>query len=191
MAKRPILVVDDEPDILHSLKSLLRPEFEVHAASSGADGIEILQRELIHIVMTDQRMPSMTGVEFLSRIKNEHPIAIRLIFTGYADTRAVIDAINQGNVFRYVAKPWDPDELIEALREAGQQYDKIVERRKLLSDIRKHETEALEFDETLRAGNGGKLTPESAIRLEQLYLSLRSLVLRLDTTLQALERPAP
>ena len=78
--------------------------------------------------MTDQRMPEMTGVEFLHRIRGEHPEAIRLLFTGYADIRAVIDAINQGNVYRYITKPWDPDELQTVIREAGERYDLIVER---------------------------------------------------------------
>jgi DNA-binding NtrC family response regulator len=68
--------------------------------------------------MTDQRMPEMTGVEFLKRVRGEHPDAIRLLFTGYADIRAVIDAINQGNVYRYITKPWDPDELQTVIREA-------------------------------------------------------------------------
>ena len=71
----------------------------------------------------------MTGVELLSRVKDEHPDAMRLIFTGYADIKAVIDAINQGNVFRYITKPWDPDELLAVLRQACEYYDAITERR--------------------------------------------------------------
>ena len=78
----------------------------------------------------------MTGVELLNRVKNEHPGAMRLIFTGYADIKAVIDAINQGNVFRYVTKPWDPEELVAALREAGARYDCIVRRNHLLAELR-------------------------------------------------------
>ena len=117
--KRPILVVDDEADILHSLKSLLRRDFEVYTANSGAEAMKILQEQDIHLVMTDQRMPQMTGVEFLRHVKTDHPEAMRLIFTGYADIRAVIDAINQGNVFRYVSKPWDPEELLAAFARRG------------------------------------------------------------------------
>ena len=87
-----------------------------------------MQENEVHVVMTDQRMPEMTGVEFLSRVRGEHPEAIRLLFTGYADIRAVIDAINQGNVYRYITKPWDPDELQTIIREACERYDLIVER---------------------------------------------------------------
>src|SRR5205823_843477 len=83
--------------------------------------------------MTDQRMPEITGVEFLSKIRGEYPDAVRLLFTGYADIRAVIDAINQGNVYRYITKPWDPDELQTVIREAMERYDLLVERKRLLA----------------------------------------------------------
>ena len=135
-SKRPVLIVDDEPEMLFSLRNLLRPEFEVHTAGSGEEGIRILQEHVIHLVMTDQRMPAMTGVQLLNRIKSEHPNAMRLIFTGHADIKAVIDAINQGNVFRYVTKPWDPEVLLDALRKAGERYDQIVQRNQLLGELR-------------------------------------------------------
>jgi len=85
--------------------------------------------------MTDQRMPEMTGVEFLRRVRGEHPDAIRLLFTGYADIKAVIDAINQGNVYRYITKPWDPDELQTIIRQAAEQYDLLAERKRLLAEL--------------------------------------------------------
>src|SRR5271163_2235758 len=94
--KRPILIVDDEPEMLHSLKNLLRHDYQVFTATSGAEGLRILETEIIHLVMTDQRMPEMTGVEMLKHVKSEHPAAIRLIFTGYAEVKSVIGAINQG-----------------------------------------------------------------------------------------------
>src|SRR6266700_5167104 len=85
--------------------------------------------------MTDQRMREMTGVEFLHRVRGEHPEAIRLLITGYADIKAVIDAINQGNVYRYISKPWDPDELQTIIRQAAEQYDLLVERKRLLAEL--------------------------------------------------------
>ena len=185
--KRPILVVDDEADILHSLKGLLRRDFEVHAANSGAEAIEVLQRHVVHVVMTDQRMPQMTGVEFLRHIKSEHPEAIRMIFTGYADVQAVIDAVNQGNVFRYVAKPWDPDELIAALHEAGEMYDRIEERERLLSDLREHEQRCVAFDDEMRSTMGSvagaQVDPTTAARLTELFGEGRALLARLGTAL--------
>src|SRR3954470_7786257 len=137
--KRPILVVDDEPEMLLSLRDLLRREFHVYTAGSGQEGLNLLAEHEIHVVMSDQRMPQMTGVELLTQIKCEHPEAIRMIFTGYADIHAVIDAVNQGNVFRYVTKPWDPEELVMALRAAGEAYDRLADRNRLLVDLRVYE----------------------------------------------------
>ena len=187
--KRPILVVDDEPDILQSLNGLLRREFEVHTANSGAEAIEVLQQKPVHVVMTDQRMPQMTGVEFLKRVKSDHPDAIRVIFTGYADVQAVIDAVNQGNVFRYVAKPWDPDELIAALKEAGAVYDRLIEREHLLADLREHEQRCVAFDDELRAGRAPPIDDAAnAARLAQLFGQGRVLLARLGA---ALASPGP
>jgi DNA-binding NtrC family response regulator len=188
--KRPILVVDDETDILHSLRSLLRRDFEVFTANSGAEAMKILENEVIHLVMTDQRMPQMTGVEFLTHVKTDHPEAMRLIFTGYADIRAVIDAINQGNVFRYVSKPWDPEELLAALKEAGEQYDRICERTKLLGDLKTHEEQCLMFEDKLRMAHDAGLSPEAVAELEHLYTTGRSLLIRLGSALSSPSRSA-
>ena len=137
-ARHPILLVDDEEEILFSLRGLLRTEFELHTAGSGAEALEILSRHSIHAIMTDQRMPNMTGVELLRRAKAERPEAVRIVFTGYADIKAVIDAVNQGEIYRYLTKPWDPDELIAVFRQACDYYDRLSERRMLLCDLRDH-----------------------------------------------------
>lgn len=137
-SKHAILLVDDEPEILFSLKGLLRREFELHTAESGQAALEILRQHTIHVVMTDQRMPEMTGVELMGRVKTEHPDAIRMVFTGYADIKAVVDAINNGGLYRYITKPWDPDDLVVLLRDAAAEYDAVVQRRQLLVDLRKH-----------------------------------------------------
>lgn len=134
--KHPILVVDDEEEILFSLRGLLRQEFELHTAQSGAEAIDIMRRHVIHVIMTDQRMPQMTGVELLQQARGECPEAVRIVFTGYADIKAVIDAINQGQIYRYLTKPWDPDELVAALRLGCEEYDRLTARRTLLLDVR-------------------------------------------------------
>ncbi len=134
--KHPILLVDDEPEILFSLRGLLRREFDLHTAQSGAEALDILRRQPIHVIMTDQRMPEMTGIELLRRARGESPEAIRMVFTGYADIKAVIDAINHGQIYRYLTKPWDPDELVAVLHEACAEYDRIAEGRRLLLDLR-------------------------------------------------------
>ena len=136
--KHPILVVDDEPDILFSLRALLRRDFEVHTAEGGAQALEVLRRHPVHLVMTDQRMPEMTGAELLSRARGERPEAIRIIFTGYADLKAVIDAVNRGEIYRYLTKPWDPDDLVAMLHEVCDHYEALVERDRLLREVRDH-----------------------------------------------------
>jgi response regulator RpfG family c-di-GMP phosphodiesterase len=135
LAKHPVLLVDDEPEILFSLKGLLRREFELFTATSGKEALEILTQHPIHIVMTDQRMPELTGAELVGRIKDEYPDAIRIVFTGYADIKAVIECINRGGLYRYITKPWDPDELVEVLHQAAAQYDLMAERKQLLRDL--------------------------------------------------------
>src|SRR5205085_802601 len=88
MDKHPILLVDDEPEILFSLRGLLRQEFELHTAEGGAEALDLLRRTPVHVVMADQRMPGMTGAEFLRRSRDVCPNAVRIMFTGYADLRA-------------------------------------------------------------------------------------------------------
>ena len=134
--RHTILVVDDEPDVVKSVQDLLRLDYKVLGATRAADALVILNREIVDVVMTDQRMPEMSGVEFLRKAREQHPDAIRLLFTGYADIRAVIDAINQGNVYRYITKPWDPDELQTVIREACERRDLLAERQRLLDELR-------------------------------------------------------
>jgi DNA-binding NtrC family response regulator len=136
--KHPILLVDDEPEILFSLRGLLRKEFDLHTANCGAEALEELHKQPIHVIMTDQRMPEMNGVELLRRARSECPEAIRIVFTGYADIKAVIDGINQGQIYRYLTKPWDPDELVAVLRQACDHYEQLAQRRRLLLDLREH-----------------------------------------------------
>jgi signal transduction histidine kinase len=91
--------------------------------------------------MTDQRMPETTGVELLAKVRDTHPDAMRLLFTGYADIRAVVDAINRGSVYRYITKPWDPDELMAIIREACDRYDLMAERKELMLALQSKNTE--------------------------------------------------
>ncbi len=148
--RHTVLVIDDEPDVLQSVKDLLRFDYKVITATRASEGIKALAEQEVHVVMSDQRMPEMTGVEFLHHVRGEHPDAIRLLFTGYADLRAVIDAINQGNVYRYITKPWDPGELQSVIREACERYDLIVERQRLIEELWAKNAE-LEHANTLKA----------------------------------------
>jgi response regulator RpfG family c-di-GMP phosphodiesterase len=125
--KHCLLVVDDEPDVCDSVHDLLRHEFRILKAKSAAEGCKLLQENEVHIIMTDQRMPQTTGVELLTKIRTRHPRAVRMLFTGYADLDAVIAAINQGHVYHFLKKPWQPEDLESAVRSAAAEYDRLVE----------------------------------------------------------------
>ena len=189
-SKHPILVVDDEPEILQSLRGLLRLEFEVHTAHNGFEALEILQRQPIHVVMTDQRMPEMTGVQLLSQVQGESPEAMRIVFTGYADIKAVIDAINQGRIFRYITKPWDPDELRALLHQACAEYEQIVARKRLLTDLRSHVAQGLALVQGLREGTYGTWHPAGQTAAEQFAEAGRACLEQLDRMLAPGQSPA-
>jgi signal transduction histidine kinase len=154
--RHTILVVDDEPDVVKSMQALLRLDYKVLGATSAADGMRLMEQNEVHVVMTDQRMPEMTGVEFLHHVRGDHPEATRLLFTGYADIRAVIDAINQGNVYRYITKPWDPDELHTIIREACERYDLIVARQRLVKELEQKNRELEHANAELKEANALK-----------------------------------
>jgi DNA-binding NtrC family response regulator len=188
--KHPILVVDDEPEILFSLRGLLRREFDVHTAESGREAIEILRREPVHVIMTDQRMPEMTGVELMSQVQGEWPDAIRMVFTGYADIKAVIDAINLGHIFRYITKPWDPEELRAVLQQACEEYDRIVERKRLLTDLSDYHARCLALLEGLRDGRLGTLNPTGQAEAAELAAAGDAFRERLRTTAHSAQHTA-
>jgi response regulator RpfG family c-di-GMP phosphodiesterase len=141
MAKKKhcLLIVDDEPNVCDSVHDLLRRDYRVLKAHSAQEGYELMQEEEVHIVMSDQRMPQITGVELLTRLKSRYPQAVRMLFTGFADLESVIAAINQGHVFQFIRKPWQPEELLEAVNQAAAEYDRLElaasEREILLTEI--------------------------------------------------------
>ena len=138
--KRCLLIVDDEPNVCDSVHDLLRREFRVLKAHSAEEGFRLMQEEEVHIVMSDQRMPQISGVELLTSVKARYPQAIRMLFTGFAELESVIAAINQGHVFQFVRKPWQPEELLLAVRQAAAEYDRLErtarEREHLLEEIK-------------------------------------------------------
>lgn len=134
-AKHSLLIVDDEPEILYSLQHLLRRRFNLHCAPSAKEALRILEANPVHVLMTDQRMPEMSGAELVAIVKQRWPAIVCIMFTGYSDIQAIVQAINQGGLYRYVSKPWDPDALIQLLDEAASVYDKHVEETKLFEDM--------------------------------------------------------
>ena len=106
-----VLYIDDEINNLNSFKAAFRRDFEIFTASSAKEGRKILDSQEIGVIITDQRMPGMTGIEFLESILPVYPDTIRILLTGFSDINAVMDAINRGQVYKYLVKPWQNDEL--------------------------------------------------------------------------------
>ncbi len=110
-----ILFLDDELRVLHSLRSLFRRLYRVYIATDGDEALELIKTHNFHVVVSDQRMPNMSGVEFLKQVKAISPVSMRLLLTGYSDLTAIVDSINEGEVFRFINKPWDNDKIREVV----------------------------------------------------------------------------
>lgn len=117
-----ILYVDDEEFNLTSFKAIFRRDYNVFTATSGKLGLEILKQNEIHLIITDQRMPDMTGVEFLESVAEDYMFVRRIIITGFSDIEAIIRAINKGNIYRYITKPWDVNDLKITIQNALNAY---------------------------------------------------------------------
>ena len=126
-----ILYVDDELNNLVSFKAVFRIKYHVLTALSGEEAITILRNNSINIIITDQRMPQMTGVEFLESILDEFPDPIRILLTGYAVMNAVIDAVNKGKIFHYLSKPWNEEELDLTINRAFDVYKQKMDEKEM------------------------------------------------------------
>jgi len=133
--RHTILAVDDEPANLRMLERLLRKEYAVLTATSGPEALELLRHEPVSLIITDQRMPGMTGTELLSHSIQTNPDAVKIILTGYTDVDALIEAINCARVYKYVSKPWDPIMLQETIRQALTEQQRSLEQKKLLDGL--------------------------------------------------------
>lgn len=125
--KKPkMLVVDDETDNLDLLYRTFRRDFNVLKADSGINALEVLQAEgEVAVIISDQRMPEMKGTEFLSKTVPEFPDTVRIILTGFTDVEDLVDAINSGQVYKYITKPWDPNELKNVVQRAADSYELV------------------------------------------------------------------
>lgn len=130
MIKPTILCIDDEIDNLEALERLLRSRFNVLKANSALHAISILEHHSeIAVIITDQKMPQMTGVEFLAKAQATHPDSIRILLTGYTDIASIIDAVNNGQIYRYITKPWDPNDLVNTVATAAERHFMALELR--------------------------------------------------------------
>ena len=130
-----ILAVDDEQDVLDVLQRALEDEYEVFTALSGSEALEILEKEPMDMLITDQRMPVMSGIKLIEKSKKINPTMVRIILTGYTEPADLIDAINRGEVYRYITKPWDLNDLLLTIKNGLEAYQLRKDKERLLSDL--------------------------------------------------------
>jgi response regulator RpfG family c-di-GMP phosphodiesterase len=150
--KHSIFLVDDEESILRSLQRLFRKEgYEILTSTNGSEGLELLKKQVkpISLFISDQRMPEMTGSEFLHEAKKLFPNAMRFLLTGYSSMEAIVDAVNKGSIHRYINKPWDDNDLLFQVRQALEQYEMILENKRLLALTRKQNKELNNLNKSL------------------------------------------
>src|SRR4030066_1530200 len=145
-----LLLVDDEENILNSLKRTFRKEqYKIVTAKSGLEGLSVIGKEKISLVLSDYRMPGMEGVEFLNEVRQKSPDTIRMMLTGYADMQSVMNAINHGEVYRFITKPWDDEEIRFIVRDALRHYDLIDENKALQALTHKQNIELKDLNNNL------------------------------------------
>ena len=153
--RHTLLFVDDEPDVIDSLRHQFHRTYRVLGCTSGKEAVQALENDEVDLILSDQRMPGMTGDQLLRRARELKPDTIRMLFTGYADIQAVINAVNEGHIFRYILKPWDSAELEGIIRQGVEQYDLLAERRRLIKELQATNAQLLSANDELAVA--GKL----------------------------------
>ena len=137
IARATVVYIDDEPNNLVAFKAVFRREFDIHTALSADAASEFLNEPELKVIISDQRMPDKTGVQFFAEIKNSHPGPMRILLTGYSNLQAVVSAINDGEVYRYLTKPWKADEMRAVIVQAIEVFDLRKENERLVEDLRR------------------------------------------------------
>lgn len=135
--KPAVLYVDDEENNLIAFRAAFRRSFTIYTAISTKEAAEFLEKDDLRIIISDQRMPGQTGVEFFTKIKQTHSEPIRILLTGYSDMEAVIDAINKGEVYRYLSKPWDAKFMNAILNQAIEIFNLRRENKQLMEELKR------------------------------------------------------
>ncbi len=145
-----ILFVDDEPNVLKALtRMFLEEPYTVRTAASGQEGLEVLEKEEVQIVISDYRMPSMNGVEFLREVRLRKPQTIRIVLSGYADIAYIVAAINEGQIYKFIPKPWNDDELKVTVANAVELYDLYEEKQNLATQLKQKNDELTSLNSEL------------------------------------------
>jgi diguanylate cyclase (GGDEF)-like protein len=171
--KCSLLVVDDEPYILTTLAALLAQEFEVLTANSAEAAKDTFARRPVDLILTDQRMPYTTGVQLLAWVRVHSPKTMRLLMTGYGELEDAVDAINRGQVYRYLFKPWKPDELLSILKDACRTFHLEQSNDRLVQELRRlnQELEQRVQDRTQELEEANHLLQQRNLMLEKLALT--------------------
>jgi len=149
-ARPTLLLVDDEPSILSALRRLFRPQgYRILAAESGAAALDLVANDTVDLVISDMRMPGMDGAQFLEKLRHLQPHAVRILLTGYADISSTIAAINGGEIHRYIAKPWDDNDILLVVREALARRDLELRNRELTELTQRQNEELRGLNSTL------------------------------------------
>jgi response regulator RpfG family c-di-GMP phosphodiesterase len=166
-----VLCLDDEQNILNALKRLLRKEnYHLLTCTTGDEGLQLLSQNEVQVVISDQRMPEMSGTEFLKQVKELYPDIIRIILTGYTDVETISNSINQGHIYKFFLKPWNDQHLTLEIRQALEQYDLIKANKRL------HEV-TLEQNDELKAINENL---ESIVAERTSFLEMQNQALQLS-----------
>jgi len=148
--KYAILCVDDERNVLRSLKRLFfDTEYKIVTAESGEEGLKKLEEREIQVIISDYRMPGMNGVSFLSKVKDLYPGTIRIVLSGYADVASIVDAINEGHIYKFIAKPWNDQDLISTVQRAIEHFKLQKENSLLIEKLQETNIELKELSENL------------------------------------------
>ena len=137
-----LLLVDDEPDVLAALQRALFDEpYEIFTAPDATEALAVLERRPVKVVVSDERMPGMSGADFLATVRERYPQTVRILLTGHASLESTRKAVNAGGIYRFFTKPWDEEELLLGLRGAVEKYDLQEENRRLLKTVRRQSQE--------------------------------------------------
>jgi PAS domain S-box-containing protein/diguanylate cyclase (GGDEF)-like protein len=184
--ERTLLLVDDEENILSALKRLLRRDgYKIITATSGAQGLRCLAENEVDVIVSDQRMPGMTGVEFLNRAKDLYPQTLRLVLSGYTELQSIIDAVNEGAIYKFLTKPWDDERLRSHVAEAFRQKELGDENRRLAQQVDAANADLAALNEKLARTLGQQrgqaaLLEASASSMRDVFDDLPAPVLGLD-----------
>ena len=149
--KWKILFVDDEESILNSLKRLLRNEgYEIYTFFNPLEALEFLKKERVHLIISDQRMPLMSGAQLLEKVRRNFPETIRAILSGYSDAEVLLNGINSGQIFHFFTKPWEDEELKMGIRQCLKQYELEQEIQNIISEMKQKNRVILKIEPQLQ-----------------------------------------